>query len=171
MGTVPDDSQIANRPEAEAAIRHLRALPRAPERTRYALAELEQRTGVNGRTIRYYITQGLLPPAHGRGPSATYDAGHLHRLLLIQLLKAEHLPLREIKERLSVLTDADVAALVEVQEQPPEGIWRRVILHPDIELHVRYRQPTDAAFERTVDLIIGMAGPLIERMERDGAER
>ncbi len=141
--------------------------PTPPERYRYTMTELEEQTGLNARTIRYYVSQGLIPSAHGRGPSATYDLGHLLRLKAIQLLKAEYRPLEEIKARLGELSDQEIAALLEVETAPPEDRWRRVLLHPDIELHVRERggRGRDAALDDAVELIIGLARPVIDRLE------
>jgi DNA-binding transcriptional MerR regulator len=133
---------------------------------RYAMSDLEEQTGFNARTIRYYISHGLLPPAHGRGPSATYDLGHLLRLRMIQLLKATHQPLEEIKARLAGLSDQEIAAMLEVETAPPEDRWRRVQLHPDVELHVRDQgKGRDRALEEAVELIIGLARPVIDRLE------
>jgi DNA-binding transcriptional MerR regulator len=141
--------------------------PVVPDPYRYTMTELEEQTGFNGRTIRYYISQGLLPPAHGRGPSATYDRGHLLRLRAIQLLKASYLPLDEIKARLSGLTDADIAAMLEIETAPPEDRWRRVLLHPDVELHVRERagKTRDPGLDRAVETLIKMAQPLLGDVE------
>lgn len=143
--------------------------PEPPERYRYSIQELEEQTGIPARTIRYYITRGLLAPAYGRGPSARYDLGHLLRLRLINQLKEERLSLDEIKERLGELSDADVEALLNVQTGPPQDRWRRIQLHPDIELHVRERtrpgQQPDRDFEEAVDLIIGLAQPVIDRLK------
>jgi len=140
-------------------------LPVAPEPHRYSLGDLERETDVNGRTIRYYITEGLLPPAHGRGPGATYDLGHLLRLRMIQILKSQYFPLQDIKHRLGDLSDQEIAALMNVQTEPTEDVWRRIELHPDVELHVRQRKGKDREMDRAVDLIIGLARPVIERME------
>jgi DNA-binding transcriptional MerR regulator len=142
-------------------------LPVAPDPYRYGMSDLEEQTGLNARTIRYYISQGLLPPAHGRGPGATYDLGHLLRLRAILLLKANYLPLEEIKSRLNSLTDDDIAAMLEIETAPPEDRWRRVQLHPDVELHVRERggKGRDRALDEAVDLIIGLARPVIDRLE------
>lgn len=140
-------------------------LPVAPAPHRYSLGDLERETKVNGRTIRYYISEGLLPPAHGRGPGATYDLGHLLRLQMIQILKSQHFPLQDIKDRLGDLSDQEIAALMNVQTEPSEDVWRRIELHPDIELHVRQRRGKDKEMDRAVDLIIGLARPVIERME------
>jgi DNA-binding transcriptional MerR regulator len=123
------------------------------------MGELEEHTGVSGRTIRYYISEGLLAPAHGRGPSATYDQDHLLRLQAIVRLKETNLGLDEIKRRLSELTDNDIAAMLEIETAPPEDRWRRIELHPDIELHVR--EPAgkrrDYEFERVVNKLISLA--------------
>ncbi len=140
-------------------------LPIAAEPNRYALGDLERETGVAGRTIRYYISEGLLPPAYGRGPGATYDLGHLARLQMIQTLKIQHLPLADIRQRLADLSDNEILALLNIQASPVEDTWRRIELHPDIELHVRTRTSNARTLERAADLIVGLARPVIERME------
>ncbi|MCC6944876.1 MAG: MerR family transcriptional regulator [Thermomicrobiales bacterium] len=140
-------------------------LPIAAEPNRYALGDLERETGVPGRTIRYYISEGLLPPAYGRGPGATYDLGHLARLQMIQTLKNQHLPLADIRQRLSDMSNNEILALLNIQASPAEDTWRRIELHPDIELHVRVRSANNRALERAADLIVGLAQPVIERME------
>jgi DNA-binding transcriptional MerR regulator len=130
-----------------------------PDGYRYTIGELEEHTGMTARTIRYYISQGLLAPAHGRGPSATYDRDHLLRLRAISRLKETNATLDEIKTRLGELSDADIAAMLEIETAPPEDRWRRIELHPDIELHVRERagKRRDYEFERLVDKLIRLA--------------
>jgi len=127
-----------------------------PDRHRYTIAELEQHTAVPARTIRYYISQGLIAPAHGRGPSATYDRDHLLRLQAIVRLKETNAPLDDIKATLAELSDADIAAMLEIETAPPEDRWRRIELHPDIELHVRERagKRRDYDFERLIDKLV-----------------
>ena len=52
----------------------------------------------NERTIRYYITEGLLPaPVDKRGPSSVYGYEHLLTLLLIKKLQAKRIPISVIK--------------------------------------------------------------------------
>jgi DNA-binding transcriptional MerR regulator len=140
-------------------------LPVTPPSPRYSLGDLERETKTTGRTIRYYISEGLLPPAYGRGPTATYDLGHLLRLRLIASLKDNRLGLQEIRERLNGLTDDDIAALLNVQTEPVQEFWRRIELHPDIELHVRQRTRVDPAMDDAVELIVGLSRPVIERLE------
>jgi DNA-binding transcriptional MerR regulator len=140
----------------------------APRPVRYTLSDLERETGVTARTIRYYIAEGLLQPAYGRGPSATYDADHLLRLRVIQRLKDDRMPLREIKERLSHLTPEDIAVMLKVQLQPQAQTWRRYDLHPDLEIVVRERQPgeREAVYEHAFGLIVEYARSVLEDLER-----
>lgn len=135
------------------------ALPSLPDRHRYSMKDLERETGIPSRTIRFYITEGLLQPAHGRGPSATYDLGHLLRLRMINTMREEHKPLNEIKTHLANLEDRDIASLLDVQTRPAEDRWRRVQVHPDVELHIRIRanQPPNPEFDRAVEALITFA--------------
>jgi DNA-binding transcriptional MerR regulator len=70
--------------------------------------ELAERAGVSVRTIRYYIEEGLLPPPSYEGKYAYYTPRFLDRLELIRRLKDSYLPLREIREIMSSLTDEEV---------------------------------------------------------------
>ncbi len=145
-------------------------LPRfdAQRPVRYTIADLERETGISARTIRFYITEGLLPPAYGRGPSATYDTAHLLRLRYIQLLKDERLSLSGIKERLSQLTDDHIAAAMQVRTRPEAHRWRRVILHDGLELHVRegHEAARDFELERAVDQIVEYAHSALDDVRR-----
>jgi DNA-binding transcriptional MerR regulator len=129
------------------------------------MADLTSATGINARNIRYYITEGLLPPAKGRGVGATYGPSHLLRLRAINLLKEAHTPLAEIGKRLAVMKDAELMAMLEVETAPPEDRWRRVQLHPDVELHVREKSGRrDYALEKVVDTIVQQSQILINQI-------
>jgi DNA-binding transcriptional MerR regulator len=143
-----------------------------PRPVRYTLADLEQETGVNARTIRYYITEGLLQPAYGRGPTATYDPDHLLRLRMIQQLKDERLSLKDIKERLSHLTPEDIAVILKIQMQPETESWRRYVLHPEFEISVKETSPGDRAMTHAhaFDLIIEYARTVLEDLDRPEKE-
>lgn len=150
----------ASLPVGSAAIGNLVAEP-----YRYTMADLERETGLTGRNIRFYISQKLLPSAHGRGVGATYGPGHLLRLKAIALLKHDNLPLDQIRQRLDGMRDSELAAMLEVETAPPEDRWRRVMLHPDLELHVRERggRNRDYTFEKVVDLIVKQSEILIDQ--------
>ncbi|MFM8593239.1 MAG: MerR family transcriptional regulator [Chloroflexota bacterium] len=118
------------------------------------MTNLEQETGVSARTIRYYITEGLLPAAEGRGPSATYTQSHLLRVQAITLLREPGMQLKSINERLGALSDEDIRTMLNVEAAPREDVWRRIALHPRLELQVR-EDPggADYAVLRVVEMI------------------
>lgn len=99
---------------------------------RFSLAELVDASGVPERTIRQFITDGLVPPALGRGRARYFTPAHLQRLTLVAQLRAERLSVGEIRARLG---DAGTP------DSPNGEQWRRVMLHPDLELHVRAGAP------------------------------
>ncbi len=154
----------ASLPVGSAAIGTAKAEP-----YRYTLADLERETGLTGRTIRYYITEGLLPAAKGRGVGATYSPAHLLRLKAIVALKENHTPLTEIKQRLEGIRESDLAAMLQVETAPPEDRWRRIHLHDDMELHIRERSGRDRnyALEKVVDTIVRQSEILIDQELRD----
>lgn len=78
----------------------------------FSIGELANEAGVSIRTIRYYLAEGLLPPAEG-GPRAIYTQAHLDRLRLIGQLKNAFLPLKEIRRQLSHLDEAEIHRLAE----------------------------------------------------------
>ena len=99
---------------------------------RFSLAELEESSGIPERTIRQFITDGLVPPALGRGRARYFTPAHLERLALVAKLRSDRLSIDEIRARLSVTDGASG------QES---DTWLRLILHPDLELHVRSSAP------------------------------
>jgi DNA-binding transcriptional MerR regulator len=66
----------------------------------YSIGELADRAGVSTRTVRYYVSEGLLPPPVVAGPNSRYNDAHLERLAIINRLKEQYLPLKEIRRRL-----------------------------------------------------------------------
>lgn len=150
---------------------------------RYRLAELAAASGVTPRTIRYYITEGLLPPPAGAGPAAAYTAAHRDRLALIERLKGRYLPLRTIAEQLGALSDDAVRAElagVSASATPAGAIggevslpasgaataspgpvresWERIALADGVELHVR----TDRLREPVpLEALVGQARRLL----------
>lgn len=99
---------------------------------RFSLAELVEASGVAGRTIRQYITDGLVPPALGKGRARYFTPDHLARLAMVAQLRADRLSVDEIRERLQVAgTGSELNT----------DTWRRIVLHPDLELLVRTEAP------------------------------
>ncbi len=157
---VPDDYEIP----VERVLRSESARP-----IRYSLPDLTHESGIPGRTIRYYISLGLLQPAYGRGKLATYDSDHLLRLNLIQRLKDERLPLNDIREQLSHLTSDDVERVLQVQLQPIVDSWKRFSLHNDLEIAVRERswQERSSAEAQAFDDIVEYARSVLQNLEQN----
>ena len=69
----------------------------------HTIDELAHLSGVPSRTIRFYNTQGLLPPPIMRGRVAYYNQEHLLVLNLVKELKEQqNLPLDVIKQLLEI---------------------------------------------------------------------
>jgi DNA-binding transcriptional MerR regulator len=160
---VPDDFEIPG-----GSVQRFKA----PGPIRYTLQDLEQESGASGRTIRYYISLGLLQPAFGRGKTSTYDTDHLLRLKLIQRLKEERQPLNDIREQLSHLSSDDVARILQVQLYPAAMTWKRFSLHEDLEISLRERPLPErsAAQEAAFDMIIEYARSVIQDLRRNERE-
>jgi DNA-binding transcriptional MerR regulator len=69
----------------------------------HTIDELAHVSGMPSRTIRFYNTQGMLPPPTMRGRVAYYDEEHLLVLRIIKELKEQqNLPLDTIKQMLEI---------------------------------------------------------------------
>ncbi len=69
----------------------------------HTIDELAHISGMPSRTIRFYNTQGMLPPPTMRGRVAYYDEEHLLVLNIIKELKEQqNLPLETIKQLLEI---------------------------------------------------------------------
>jgi DNA-binding transcriptional MerR regulator len=91
---------------------------RGREDAEYTLAELAERSGVPGRTIRYYIARGVLAePAH-RGRGAAYTTDHLKQLEGIRRLQEKGLTLAEIERKSGGAEPARLAAPVAWWQYP-----------------------------------------------------
>ena len=86
------------------------------------ISELAERAGVSVRTIRFYISEGLLPPPQARGRYSVYDEEYLTRIELIKLLKNAYLPLKEIKRMVESLSKEEIESMLDKLSEPtPAG--------------------------------------------------
>jgi DNA-binding transcriptional MerR regulator len=99
--------------------------------------ELAEQASTTVRTIRYYTDEGLLPQPVIQGKYAYYSLNHLNRLELIRRMKDAYLPLREIRQIMNSLSDAEV--LLRLQEQ--------VLATPKSELESKPEQSGTKALE------------------------
>ncbi len=116
-----------------------------------ALDDLCEQAGVTVRTVRYYISEGLLPPPTGAGSNARYGQEHLDRLAIIADLKDRYLPLREIRRTLDGLTAADIATTAATIRRPSPAA-APLAARPTLQ-HRQVSEPTPAD-----DYIAGVLG-------------
>ena len=96
---------------------------------RLSLAGLAERSGVQARTIRYYIARQLLDGPVGAGRGAAYGQSHLDRLDKIRELKERGRGLAEIR----LLLDGDASP---AQLPQPVGWWSYRVAD-DLKVEVR----------------------------------
>ncbi len=82
----------------------------------FLIGELAQKTNVSVRTIRYYISQGLLPAPDTRGRYTVYDSEYVERIKLIKRLKDAFLPIKEIRTMLETQTRAEIEEFLRLYE-------------------------------------------------------
>ena len=140
-----------------------------PDDPRYSLTELADLAGVTPRTVRYYITSGLLASSGRSGPGAKYGDEDLARLRLIRRLQRQHLPLAEIRQRLAGLDDDEVRSLAaEADPGPMDSAldYLRKVLEPAPPPAPRFRRDQAAAPASSAE-----ADPAAPALERSQWER
>ena len=89
----------------------------------FTLQQLSAETGIDGRTIRFYISQKLLRGPDSRGRSAHYTDYHLKRLQVIKTLRDIYkLPLKEIRRHILQAGDEDIK--IDALQQGTRGRFR-----------------------------------------------
>ncbi len=84
--------------------------------------------------MRFYIKEGLVPPASGRGRSAYYTPVHVQHLARISAWRTEHRSLAEIRAMLHAEQSA-------TNDDGESERWVRMRVHEHLELHVREGAP------------------------------
>ena len=98
------------------------------------LNELAERAGVPARTIRLYITQGLLPGPLRAGRNAAYGPEHLDTLAAIKDFQRQGLTLSQIRQKMAVSEE------VERSIPTPVQTWSYQVA-PDVTVTVRGDSP------------------------------
>jgi len=123
------------------------------EQPSYTIDDICKLTGYSRRTIRYYVSEGLLKPPAGRGRGGFYYDSHLQRLLQIRALKDKGLRISEIQK-----ITPEVQASVE--PAPTRETWLRLPICSGIELHVR--EDLDAEKRKAVEALLRIGKSLFE---------
>ncbi|HEX7736937.1 MAG TPA: MerR family transcriptional regulator [Ktedonobacteraceae bacterium] len=128
--------------------------------------ELAHLSGVPSRTIRFYNTQGLLPPPLMRGRVAFYDQEHLLILGIIKDLKEQqHLSLEIIKQLLEIRErEGDVQMNLALKQRLLRPLGQEIELAQD-----EFLRQTGASLEHIEELV--EQGLLFPTSAAEGAAR
>ncbi len=77
-----------------------------------SIEELAQASGLSVRTVRYYISEGIVEGPQGRGKNASYSDLHLLRLRVIRRLVENGVSLKEIKRTIPFLSFKELSGLL-----------------------------------------------------------
>lgn len=127
----------------------------APERE-WSLAELAEQTECPARTIRFYISRGLLPGPVKGGRGAVYNEQHRQLLQRIRVLQEKGLALSEIARELAG------AEAPKTTVQPGPAPWWQYGIAEDVQVWVR----GDASPWRIRQIRTALA-ELAARLEKD----
>jgi DNA-binding transcriptional MerR regulator len=112
----------------------------------YLIGDLAQKAGVTVRTIRYYISEGLLPSPQVRGRYSVYDEDYLKRIRLIQRLKEAYLPIKEIRRKLETETEEEIEEFLKMYESTPRPGGAALNYLADIDQEINFTLKPQLAF-------------------------
>lgn len=125
----------------------------AMEQLTYTIDELGKLTGYSRRTIRYYVSEGLLDPPAGRGRGGFYYDSHLKRLQQIRALQDKGLRISEIQKMRPEIQEA-------VRPVASRETWLRLPVCPGLEIHVR--DDLEADKRKAVDALLRIGKSLFD---------
>lgn len=112
----------------------------------YTVDQVAEMTRTTVRTIRWYQSEGLLPPPRRSGRAAVYDGHHLVRLEAIRDLQAHGLTLNAIRRLLDRAPGrAGAAALAFVRTAVAQSVGEGAEVVTDGEMAVRLGLPPGMA--------------------------
>jgi DNA-binding transcriptional MerR regulator len=101
---------------------------------RFSIHELATLGGLPTRTVRFYISEGLIDRPEGAKRGAWYEDRHLQQLLRIRRWSQDGLSLDQVRDALQS---------AKVEGPPPRvvkpgsvDVWSRICLAEGLELHV-----------------------------------
>jgi DNA-binding transcriptional MerR regulator len=138
---------------------------------------------LNERTLRYYISEGLMDAPDDKGSAAVYSKKHLLQVLVVKALQARYLPIKRIREILWRKSNKELEGILRdyVREQsvsrrglphrdyqskqipmfethaPEEVSWKRLVLDDGVEIHIRddrMKEVSRSEIKRIVDRLL-----------------
>jgi DNA-binding transcriptional MerR regulator len=98
--------------------------------------ELEEKSGLDARTIRFLIAEKLVPEPNGSGRGASYDTQHLQALATYCALKEEGLKLEAIRKRIAegnrVTNILEIAPGLELHFSTSAQKYQQFMLDPQV---------------------------------------
>lgn len=136
----------------------------------YTVSELEALTGINRRTIHFYVKEGVIPAPEGTGGGARYGEEHLLRLQLTRELQKSHLKLSGIKEAMDRLSREEMRAMVKKAGAAAKA-WDRRSLERWLEERIAGAAASPDWNRSLLDLVRGAAVPRANPPEEAPAHR
>lgn len=84
---------------------------------RLSIGDLAKASNTTVRTIRYYVSEGLLPPPVEKGSYGYYNQSHLDRLELIATLKDRRMSLAEINHFIESMSEEELKKILETARE------------------------------------------------------
>jgi DNA-binding transcriptional MerR regulator len=136
-----------------------------------SVEELAESVGVPVRTVRFYITQGLIPGPGARGKSATYGEEHLLRLRLVRRLSEQRVPLADIREQTSGLSLEEVRSLLEEEIRREKELQQAMSPEEYVsELLNRARSARRPTTKKTHDVLRQPSPPVFHALAEEASE-
>ena len=124
------------------------------ETTKYKISELAEAANVTVRTIRYYVSKGLLTPPKEDGIYSYYSEINLKELKLIKAYQEQYLPLDVIRDKLlNHEVEVNLDSKVEDEMNNKEQLFRKVMVIPGVELSIREDVMNKTKIETLVNYI------------------
>jgi DNA-binding transcriptional MerR regulator len=121
--------------------------------TGYTVSDLESLTGINRRTIHFYVKERVIPGPSGAGGGARYGEEHLLRLQLTRDLQKSHLKLSGIREAMDRLSLEQMRAMAKKAGTPSKP-WNMHALEGWVESRV-HRGISGPAWNRSMLDLVG----------------
>lgn len=144
----------------------------------YLIHELAEKAGISVRTIRYYISEGLLPAPDTKGRYATFSEEYRLRLELILKLKDAFLPLKEIRDRIVGLDQTQIKELLD-QFDAANANNQNAMFVSDATLHEVKERPLTGALDYLANIMgeqqvskspRNIPAPLVQPQRRPASE-
>ena len=101
--------------------------------SRYNIGELAAMAKVSRRTVRFYVTLGLISSPLGRGPGHHYTDNHLQEILTIRALQGRGVSLAEMQDQ----KVREAPLLLPTEPPTPDlhpQLITRILLQPGVSL-------------------------------------